>query len=72
MMPLHSLSTISGNATALQALVNAPQTLSPGVAYQPHNLRVFSTPVATAVTLVGQIYMLIISIKGAGALVQIG
>ncbi|GHJ85140.1 hypothetical protein NliqN6_1542 [Naganishia liquefaciens] len=53
------LSTVSGDATALTTLASAPRTVTPGVSYQPYNLRVFSTPVATAVTLVGQIYMLI-------------
>lgn len=58
----HSLSAVSSNTTALAALASAPRTLTPGVFYQSYNLRVFSTPVATAVTLVGQIYMLIIRI----------
>lgn len=37
--------------------------MTPGVWYTMRNLRPFSTPVATAVTLVGQIYMLIIRIN---------
>ena len=45
----HSLSTVSGDATALTTLASAPRTVTPGVSYQPYNLRVFSTPVATAV-----------------------
>ncbi|KAJ9105193.1 hypothetical protein QFC20_004328 [Naganishia adeliensis] len=56
------LSGSSGNATVIQALASAPRTVTPGVSYTTRNLRPFSTPVATAVTLVGQIYMLIIRI----------
>ncbi|KAG9120716.1 hypothetical protein FRC07_003669 [Ceratobasidium sp. 392] len=52
------LSSISGNATALQALVSAPQTLN-GVWWTTMNLRPFTAPVTTALTLVGQIYLCI-------------
>ncbi|KAG8729317.1 hypothetical protein FRC11_009069 [Ceratobasidium sp. 423] len=52
------LSSISGNATALQALTAAPQTLS-GVWWTTNNLRPYNAPVATAITLVGQIYLCI-------------
>lgn len=62
MFVLYSLSGSSGNATAIQALASAPRTVTPAVFYTTRNLRPFSTPVATAVTLVGQIYMLIIRI----------
>ncbi|QRW15611.1 nitrosoguanidine resistance protein SNG1 [Rhizoctonia solani] len=52
------LGSISGNATALQALTAAPQTLS-GVWWTTNNLRPYNAPVATAIMLVGQIYLCI-------------
>lgn len=42
-------------------LARAPQTLTPAVAYTSHNLRPYSVPVATAVTLVGMILLLVFS-----------
>ncbi|WVQ98009.1 hypothetical protein IAU59_005129 [Kwoniella sp. CBS 9459] len=47
------------NATALNLLAQAPTTLSQPVWYTIHNLRPYDQPVATAITLVGLIYMLI-------------
>ncbi|QRV85261.1 nitrosoguanidine resistance protein SNG1 [Ceratobasidium sp. AG-Ba] len=53
------LRSVSGNATALAALSAAPQTLSPGIWWATENLRPYNAPVATALTLVGQIYLCI-------------
>ncbi|KAG8700338.1 hypothetical protein FRC11_013024 [Ceratobasidium sp. 423] len=53
------LSSISGNASALQAVTSAPQTLTAGVWWTTENLRPYNAPVATALTLVGQIYLCI-------------
>ncbi|KAG8692181.1 hypothetical protein FRC08_009958 [Ceratobasidium sp. 394] len=53
------LSSVAGNATALAALSAAPQTLSPGIWWATENLRPYNAPVATALTLVGQIYLCI-------------
>ncbi|EIW77627.1 hypothetical protein CONPUDRAFT_128595, partial [Coniophora puteana RWD-64-598 SS2] len=47
------------NTTALQMLARAPQTLVPGVAFSQINLRPLTAPVATAVILVGQIFLAI-------------
>lgn len=49
----------SVNATALQLVAQAPQTLSPAVGFAMVNLRPYTAPVAQAVTLVGQIYIVI-------------
>lgn len=49
----------SVNATALQLVNQAPQTLAPAVGYKMVNLRPYTAPVAQAVTLVGQIYLCI-------------
>jgi hypothetical protein len=54
-----SLSENSGNATAMNLLAQAPSTISNSVSYQLNNLRPYNQPVATAITLVGLIYMLI-------------
>ncbi|CAE6527088.1 unnamed protein product [Rhizoctonia solani] len=53
------LASISGNASALQAVTSAPQTLTSGVWWTIENLRPYNAPVATALTLVGQIYLCI-------------
>ncbi|QRV72110.1 nitrosoguanidine resistance protein SNG1 [Ceratobasidium sp. AG-Ba] len=53
------LSSISGNATALAAVTAAPQTLTAGAWWATENLRPYNAPVATALTLVGQIYLCI-------------
>ncbi|KAG8782983.1 hypothetical protein FRC12_020254 [Ceratobasidium sp. 428] len=53
------LSSVAGNAAALSALSSAPQTLSPGIWWATENLRPYNAPVATALTLVGQIYLCI-------------
>lgn len=67
------LPTVAGNATALQLLAQAPQTLSAPLGFTPVNLRPYDQPVAQAITLVGRklspttkltttvIYMLIFS-----------
>jgi len=56
-----SLSQQAGNATAMNALAQAPTTVSSPVYYTLNNLRPYSQPVANAITLVGLIYMLIFS-----------
>ncbi|CAE6438385.1 unnamed protein product [Rhizoctonia solani] len=53
------LASVSGNSTALQALTSAPQTLTMGAWWTTENLRPYNAPVATALTLVGQIYLCI-------------
>ncbi|CEL62334.1 Nitrosoguanidine resistance protein SNG1 OS=Saccharomyces cerevisiae (strain ATCC 204508 / S288c) GN=SNG1 PE=1 SV=1 [Rhizoctonia solani AG-1 IB] len=53
------LASVSGNSTALQALTAAPQTLTTGAWWTTENLRPYNAPVATALTLVGQIYLVI-------------
>ncbi|TYJ52218.1 hypothetical protein B9479_007177 [Cryptococcus floricola] len=51
----------ANNATAIGLLAQAPTTLTNGVWYTLNNLRPYNQPVATAITLVGLIYMLILS-----------
>lgn len=51
----------SGNATALQLLSRAPQTLSQPIWYTMFNVRPYTAQVASALTLVGHIYVVIIS-----------
>ncbi|KAF8602433.1 hypothetical protein BDV93DRAFT_524025 [Ceratobasidium sp. AG-I] len=53
------ISSVSRNATALQALTAAPQTITAGAWWTTENLRPYNAPVATALTLVGQIYLCI-------------
>ncbi|KAB5590542.1 Nitrosoguanidine resistance protein SNG1 [Ceratobasidium theobromae] len=53
------LGSVAGNATALQALTSAPQALTSGAWWTTENLRPYDAPVATALTLVGQIYLCI-------------
>lgn len=53
------LSSIAGNTAALQAVTAAPQTLTSGAWWTTENLRPYTAPVATALTLVGQIYLCI-------------
>ncbi|GAB1526159.1 hypothetical protein RhiTH_009325 [Rhizoctonia solani] len=53
------LASVSGNATALQAVTSAPLTLTSGIWWTTENLRPFNAPVATALTMVGQIYLCI-------------
>lgn len=55
------LPTVAGNAEALALLAQAPSTLSSPVGYHTVNLRPYNQPVASALTLVGLIYMLIFS-----------
>ena len=47
------------NATALQLLQRAPQTLSQPIWYTMFNVRPYTAQVASAVTLVGHIYVII-------------
>ena len=54
-----SLKDNAGNQTAVSLLSSTPQTVSQGVSFTLHNLRPFNQPVATAITLVGFIYMII-------------
>jgi len=49
----------SGNATALQLLSRAPQTLSQPIWYTMSNVRPYTAQVASAITLVGHIYVII-------------
>ncbi|WVN89462.1 uncharacterized protein L203_104685 [Cryptococcus depauperatus CBS 7841] len=49
------------NATAINLLAQAPTTLSNSIYYTMNNIRPYNQPVATAITLVGLIYMLILS-----------
>jgi hypothetical protein len=58
---IFSLSANAGNAAAINALAQAPSTLSQPVFYTMANLRPYDQPVASAITLVGMIYMLIFS-----------
>ncbi|WVQ83351.1 hypothetical protein IAT38_005490 [Cryptococcus sp. DSM 104549] len=51
----------ANNATAMTLLAQAPSTISTPVWYTLTNLRPYNQPVATAITLVGLIYMLIFS-----------
>ncbi|KAF7981219.1 hypothetical protein HWV62_34563 [Athelia sp. TMB] len=55
------------NATALALWAQAPLTMAPGVSWTEVNVRPFTAPVATAVTLVGQIYMCIFTFMLAQA-----
>lgn len=50
-----------GNATAMSNLAAAPQTASNAFAYTAVNFRPFDQPVASAVTLVGLIYLTILA-----------
>ncbi|TCD67708.1 hypothetical protein EIP91_012004 [Steccherinum ochraceum] len=47
------------NATAVQMLSNAPQTIMPAIDYTMVNLRPYTAPAALAVTLVGNIFLII-------------
>lgn len=50
----------SGNATAINLLAQAPTNVL-GYSYSLDNIHPYNVPVATAVTLVGLIYLLILS-----------
>lgn len=52
----------AGNQTAIAALAQAPTTVSNAVFYTLRNLRPYNQPVATAITLVGSIYLVIFSL----------
>lgn len=54
-----SLQANAGNAQAITAIASAPGTISNSISYRLFNLRPYNQPVATAITLVGLIYMLI-------------
>ncbi|KAF9509200.1 hypothetical protein BS47DRAFT_1488035 [Hydnum rufescens UP504] len=66
----HYLASQSGNATAMAALIAAPQTLTAPISYSMNNLRPYSAAVASALTVVGSIYTIIfaflITISGYG------
>ena len=49
-----------GNATALQLLQRAPQTLSQPIWYTMFNVRPYTSQVASAITLVGHIYVIVL------------
>jgi hypothetical protein len=53
------LARVASNVTAINALVAAPQTISPAVAFTMVNLHPYSATVAQAIGLVGFIYLLI-------------
>ncbi|KAF8310593.1 hypothetical protein DL93DRAFT_2157746 [Clavulina sp. PMI_390] len=65
------LASIGGNATAIAAAAKAPQTLANPVWFTMVDIRQFSAPVATAVLLVGSIYLIIftftVTMGGYGA-----
>lgn len=65
------LSSNSGNATALSTALLAPRTLSTPVWYTMNNLRPFSATVASALLLVGAIYITIFTFIAAMAGAQI-
>ena len=52
------------NATALQLIANAPQTITPGISWTMVNLRPYNAPAAQAATLVGNIFLCIFSWVG--------
>ena len=58
---ISSISSDDGsvNATALELIAQAPQTIAPAVGFTMVNLRPYDAPTAQAVTLVGQIYIVI-------------
>ncbi|TBU27609.1 hypothetical protein BD311DRAFT_723883 [Dichomitus squalens] len=49
------------NATALQLIATAPQTIAPAISWTMVNLRPYNAPAAQAVTLVGNIFLCIFS-----------
>lgn len=51
----------SPNATALQLIANAPQTIAPAISWTMVNLRPYNSPAAQAATLVGNIFLCIFS-----------
>ncbi|TIB72243.1 hypothetical protein E3Q18_00284 [Wallemia mellicola] len=55
------MSQQGGNVTAMEALTNAPQTAATPFATTINNFRPFDQPVARAITLVGLIYLTILS-----------
>ncbi|KAG1750623.1 uncharacterized protein EDB91DRAFT_699039 [Suillus paluster] len=55
------------NETALQLIAQAPQTISPGISWTSVNLRPFNAPVASAVVVIGQIYLCIFTFIVASA-----
>lgn len=65
------LSSNAGNATALSTALLAPRTLSTPVWYTMHNLRPFSATVASALLLVGAIYITIFTFIAAMAGAQL-
>jgi hypothetical protein len=54
------LGSIANNQTAIGLLARSPLTISNSVQYQVFNLRPYSSQVASAVTLVGFIYVIIL------------
>ncbi|KAL7414561.1 hypothetical protein BDY24DRAFT_385658 [Mrakia frigida] len=55
------ISSQSGNATAMSLLAQAPNTVANAYSYTLVNLRPYTDTVATAVTLVGLIYLLVLA-----------
>lgn len=56
-----SLQNQAGNETAISLLASAPATIVQPVYFTMNNVRPYNQPVATAITLVGAIYLLIFS-----------
>lgn len=56
-----SLQANAGNETAMTLLAQAPGTIVQPVYFTMNNVRPYNQPVATAITLVGAIYLLIFS-----------
>lgn len=54
------LASIAGNQTAINLIARAPQTIANPVYFQLFNLRPYTSQVASAVTLVGFIYVIIL------------
>ncbi|KAJ1018596.1 hypothetical protein NDA16_004878 [Ustilago loliicola] len=55
------LSSIAGNATAINNLANAPQIIATPIVLNNHDLRPYNVPVAIAVLVVGLIYLCILA-----------
>lgn len=61
------LSSIAGNATAINNLANAPQTIATPIVLNNRDLRPYDVPVAIAVLVVGLIYIVILAFNATMA-----
>ncbi|KAJ1038730.1 hypothetical protein NDA10_002388 [Ustilago hordei] len=61
------LATIAGNATAVNNLGNAPQTIASPIVLNSRDLRPYNVPVAIAVLVVGLIYVVILAFNATMA-----